>query len=240
MDIPEYLVIVGASCDEDVYTDGTGFLVSKGSKTYVVTCRHVVFSHNDINFRFAIPKPKKTKNLKWTLILSEPFFHIDDTNISNSDICVLEILNKNTESLHLEGFKTINFDNLLKSTMPINGGDISVFGFPIDRIEPLLEENKPDELLPCTTLLANIIDIEIPKSSLSGFNGEYKSEIGIPAFTNDEPIGRGASGGPIIEKDKNCPCGVIIASGYLYIEGKKQNVILFTPISFVVDILKRL
>lgn len=242
MDINKYLVLVGVSCKETNYTNGTGFLVSKGEKTYVATCRHVANSMKDFLFRFAIPAPKKSMEIPYILNLGNPIYHIEDTDELNSDVCLIEVLNYKTSELNLHGIYALDHTMLIDSTVPEFGNSIKACGYPKDYITPYLSENKVQEDLPYKTIFGIVHNTLLGNITGVGFDGIYRTDIAKTACTNGESLGVGASGCPVISVSTGLPCGVLTSetNGVSLSSNEDVHLIVFTPISYIVDILNSL
>lgn len=174
-------------------TFGSGFVVERRNRVYVVTCRHVIEEADSPNLR-AIPKPKKTKALSESdvLKLGKAIYHPDDAPGGTYDVAALQIVDTSLERLHGHGIVPVRLPRLAANEIK-EGLALKVAGYPIEYAERELSLRSSEPLAPLR-LCGTVRTVPLGTLTQNGFGAPLRAAYFAQA---DRPLGKGASGGPV-------------------------------------------
>lgn len=241
-----YHVLVGSQdAVAGTRTFGTGFLVFKDSRCYVVTCRHVIKEAANSKL-FVITKPRKTKNLMGSdsvLALGTPRFHPQDDETGTFDIAVAQVLDVNLQLLKARGIAPFDMINYQSVSSYREGGKFLAEGYPVMYAEAALAENRNEPLLPKGIMgTFHAIPLqELLKEEQNGFNAPLREFYF--AETNDQNRNtEGMSGSVIRAIGSDQIAGVMLGKCDLTLSGnglasKKIDGFIFTSAERILETL---
>jgi len=241
-----YHVLVGSQNPlVGVRTFGTGFLVFKDDRCYVVTCRHVIKEAANNNL-FVITKPRKTKNLIGSdsvLTIGTPRFHPQDDETGTFDIAVAQILDVNLQLLKIKGIAPFDMAKYQIVSSYREGEKFLAEGYPVMYTEAALAENSNEPLLPKRIMgTFHAIPLqELLKEDQHGFNAPLREFFF--AETNDQnSTGEGMSGSIIRAINSDQIAGVMLGKCDLSLSAngmasKKINGFIFTSAERIFETL---
>lgn len=179
-------------------TFGSGFLIQRGERVYVVTCRHVIEEAKTRSL-LAVPTPKKTRALLDTdlLKLDVPMYHPNDSSNSTYDIAVLRVLGATVTELRQRGIELVRLEASPASAIK-DGLLVHAAGYPVDYAETQLALRSSDALSPLR-VRGSIKTVPLDSLTQHGFAAPLRE--GHFAETVERPLGKGASGGPVYADD---------------------------------------
>jgi len=197
-------------------TFGSGFFFEHDHGTYLVTCRHVIEEAGTGNL-LAIPRPKKTKALSQSdvLKLGRPMYHPDDSATGTYDVCVLQIVAATIPQLRCLGIRPLRLQDGSGDRIK-EGFAVETAGYPTEYAERELALDSPLRLEPLH-LRGTVNTIALDELTQWGFGSRLRE--GHFVQTEEMPLGKGASGGPVYI-DGGCQgstrvIGVLVGSGEL-------------------------
>jgi hypothetical protein len=203
-------ILIGYTNDQQKpQTKGTGFIVLKNERKFVVTCRHVIDGQNETRF-FAIPNCRKhvfPKLNEMTLSLTKPIFHPNDDLGSSYDIAIFEILKD--QAVEIESFKLVEYDALSK-TKTKEGSEAIIRGYSVSYLTEHFDPDSDDYLSPESSK-GNVEKQPLDELNISGFSRKVK-ELQFIKSSNGNVIEEGTSGGPVWSKNGSDCIGMLIAS----------------------------
>lgn len=244
--LEKYVVIMGAQNRSGYFSiHGTGFLIAINNKAYSVTCRHVAISMCQYDVQFVIPNPKRTPQISTALLLSKPIYY--NLNEPYVDICLMELSQYQASVLKANGINTISLDISDEIVNTINNDTLITYGYPGDTTSKYLSEYEPNISLPTKEIHGIATDWSIETELYHPQNTKnkdaYNSKSIQIVYTEDNIINiEGMSGGPVFQKETGRLCG-ILTGGQINAQlsdGKSANILLITPISYLIELLNRL
>lgn len=215
-------VLVGAASGLSGTTFGTGFVVERRNRAYVVTCKHVISEASSTEL-FAIARPQKNKSPSTVLHLGRPTYHPQDRVDGTYDVAVLQIVDSSVEQLRVRGVVPLQLQPSEEAQLR-EGSSLMVAGYPVDYAERELASGKPDALPPMR--LGGILR-RVPLETLTqaGFSATLRE--GYFAATVERPLGKGASGSAVYLKDIGRPVrvvGVLLGSADIQVSDNRRGV----------------
>lgn len=201
-------ILIGYTNDQQkTETKGTGFIVLKNGRKFVVTCRHVIDGLNETR-SFAIPNCRKyvfPKLNEMTLSLTKPIFHPKDDSDSSYDITIFEVLKE--QFVGIESLKLVDYDALSKTQVK-EGSEVIVRGYSVSYLKKHFDPNNDSSLSP-ESLKGNVAKQLLDELNIPGFCRKVK-ELQFINSSNGNVIEEGTSGGPVWS-GSDC-IGILIAS----------------------------
>lgn len=243
-DVEKSIVIVGSIGSNNKYAlHGTGFLISINDRVYVVTCRHVVSMAESNETRFVTYNPTKTLNIANALKVNNPIFYNLETPYI--DLAILEITDYTAPVLIANGINVIPIEDLddTNSDIPINQKIIAI-GYPANYISRQVQKNNPNEFMKPVIVNAVVANVTIAETSFFPNNEKDASYISGSvkiAYTDFTSI-EGMSGSPVYDANTQKLYGVLMGGRNNItpaLVAGVRSVILFTPVSFLINLLNR-
>ena len=197
-------------------TNGTGVIVCRASRCWVVTCRHVLHEAGS-GALFAIPKPKRTKSPRGgysVLSLECPSVHPQDSLTHNFDIGVCAIRNLRRDHLEQIGIYPVEMPVGYRFEEPQEGLIVKGMGYPAEHAEKYLAFND-ERPLPVKEAMGRVRNIPLHLLSQSGFVNNLREGYFVQTLDN-QGLEKGASGGLVCALDE--PVGIIVGSADVTLE----------------------
>lgn len=222
---------------------GTGFLISRKDKAYVVTCRHVARKLENSVAKFVITNPKRTTNISVRFI-SEPIYY--NLNEPYVDLCLMELPEYPASVLNANGISTINLDSLDGVFNAITEDKLIAYGYPGDFVLKYLMEDNPNISVPIHTISCTVTNWLLEQDSYHPINTEdldlYDNKSAQLTYTKSDILYiEGMSGGPVLKQETGCLCGVVTGGQTTTLPTNKViNIFIITPVSYLIEQLNRL
>ena len=213
-----YLVLIYD--DAKQATIGSGVMATFNKKSYVITCKHVIWNVSSENL-FAIPSPRDNMQFLTSKLLNldEPLYHPADDANETYDIALCSIKNYQDVADLDNTFNSISLDLSDNYIEPIHGHHVLVRGFSTEHIKSQIGKIGDgifsyEEMEGEVKKYAENIVIE------SGFTATLIETFFVKSEKNNS-LGGGVSGGIVLLKDSGqlIPYGIIIS----IIEGEHQD-----------------
>jgi len=203
------VVIASIKPNGSFSTYGSGIVVLWKDSLFIITCIHVIDEMKGEKIH-AILLPCKgvhPQNPSSFAELNNPIFHKLDNEAGSFDIVAYE-LEMNVIEIKQMGLKWFNLSNY--KPMNINGLSVKSCGFSADYIRENYIQCSLEKLLP-DKKDEQVFEAEVGVLSLTDISRPLK-EMKLCISMTGTPIGKGMSGGPIVDETKDILVGMIIAS----------------------------
>ena len=193
-------ILIGYTNDQQKpETKGTGFIVEKNGRKFVVTCRHVIDGLNETRIfgvtncrKYVFPKVNEA-----TLSLTNPIFLPKDDAENSYDVVIFEVLQDQAEEI--ESCKLLAYDTL-STTEEKEDSKVIISGYSVPYLS--INFNPTDDDLLNPEHSKGYVEIQpLDELNFSGFGYKLKE---LKFINCSNAIGEGTSGGPVFWGGELC------------------------------------
>jgi len=203
------VVIASIKPNGSFRTYGSGIVVLWKDSIFIITCIHVIEEMRGKKIHAILLPCKGVHPQKSNSIaeLNNPNFHKLDNESGSFDIVAYK-LEMNIQEIKQYGLTWFDLSNYKPTKL--NGLNVKSCGFSSDYLRENYIQGSLDKLLPDKND-EQVMDVKVEALSLTSISRPLK-EMSFCIPKTGVPIGKGMSGGPIVDETQNSLVGMIIAS----------------------------